>query len=209
MSDAAGPLPPYFVHRDFLAPDERAGLLEWVLGAESLFEPSKVMTRDGLRVDTARRNARSLIWGPAADPWKALVTDRLRKLMPDLCVRAGMKPFEVSQIQLDLTAYEDGAHVASHRDTSSQLDPAGDKVMSAVYYFFAEPKGFEGGALRLHRLATDGKAARDHVEIAPEQNSLVVFPSFVNHEVTPVRSTVEGFRAARFAINCWFLRERK
>jgi Rps23 Pro-64 3,4-dihydroxylase Tpa1-like proline 4-hydroxylase len=45
-----------------------------------------------------------------------------------------------------------------------------DRLLSAVYYFHAEPKAFSGRELRLHSFAGDGS----FVDVPPEQNSLVV-----------------------------------
>ena len=81
-------------------------------------------------------------------------------------------------------------------------------MISAVYYFHVEPKGFTGGELRLYRYGapaeTLGKEPGNHVDIAPINNSLVAFPSWALHEVRPVQCPSDEFREYRFAVNCWY-----
>lgn len=201
------PFPPNACFRDFLPPSQHRALLDWALAAEPLFRPSQIMTGGGKIVDEARRKTLSVTAPDAALPWKAAFVERLVAALPEIFARVGMKPFPVSEIQLDLAASGAGGHIAAHRDTSAVADPAGDKMLSAVYYFFREPKSFSGGMLRLHRLG-GGEAAGDHLDIEPEQNMLAAFPSFVSHELTPVRCPSGRFPDFRFAINCWFLRKR-
>jgi hypothetical protein len=80
-----------------------------------------------------------------------------------------------------------------------------DRLISAVYYFHGRPKRFSGGTLRLYRLG-DHDASGDFIEFEPEQNSLVVFPSWVRHEVRPVSCPDCSFEDYRFAVNAWLCR---
>ena len=88
-------------------------------------------------------------------------------------------------------------------------DPSGtqDRLLSAVYYFHREPKGFSGGQLRLHRFGSNGEPG-DYVDIEPERNSLVVFPSWTTHEVRTVHCPTGQFADYRFAVNCWLCATR-
>ena len=84
-----------------------------------------------------------------------------------------------------------------------------DRVISAVYYFYREPKGFSGGALRLYRFGADAQdPAADAGSIAfePRQNSLVCFPSWAKHKVEAVSCPSGKFEDYRFGLNCWFCR---
>jgi Rps23 Pro-64 3,4-dihydroxylase Tpa1-like proline 4-hydroxylase len=117
-------------------------------------------------------------------------------------------PFDIHEIELELAAHNDGAHFQLHSDTYASHQPArGDRMLSAVYYFHRAPKRFEGGCLRLHRIgAQPGDEGHD---IPPEQNSLVVFPSWGPHEVMRVSCPSGEFADSRFAVNCWVYRARK
>jgi SM-20-related protein len=75
-----------------------------------------------------------------------------------------------------------------------------------VYYFFSEPKAFNGGALRLY--AIGGNSQQSFIDIEPERNSLLVFPSWAPHEVMPVHCPSGRFVDSRFAINCWLYRKK-
>jgi Rps23 Pro-64 3,4-dihydroxylase Tpa1-like proline 4-hydroxylase len=75
-------------------------------------------------------------------------------------------------------------------------------VISAVYYFHTLPKAFSGGALRLHSLAASGKLGT-FVDVEPDCDTLIFFPSWFPHEVLPVHCPSGRFMDSRFAINCW------
>jgi Rps23 Pro-64 3,4-dihydroxylase Tpa1-like proline 4-hydroxylase len=116
-----------------------------------------------------------------------------------------------------MVAYGDGAHFAAHTDIPIGTDHRDhgarfgkfDRLLSGVYYFHAEPKGFTGGELRLFRFGSDAAAEPgDWMDIPPEQNSLVVFPSWVRHQVLPVHCPSDAFSDSRFAVNCWMCRSR-
>jgi len=77
-------------------------------------------------------------------------------------------------------------------------------MVSAVYDFYAEPKGFEGGELRIHRIGARDGDEQGAVDVPPDRNSCVFFPSWARHEVRPVPYPWHRFDASRFAINCWF-----
>ncbi len=141
--------------------------------------------------------------GPIAE----LLKRRLREAAPRWTASLRSTPFETSEVELELAAHNDGAHFTLHSDTYASDEVArGDRMLSAVYYFHRQPKGFDGGALRLHRLgASPGDAGLD---IAPDDNSLVVFPSWGPHEVMPVGCASRAFEDSRFAVNCWLYRAR-
>lgn len=110
----------------------------------------------------------------------------------------------------------DGGHFAQHIDIpvgpnrrTVGEQPGEDRFISAVYYFFAEPKRFSGGALRLYRFGADPAACGDSDSIAfePLQNRLVIFPSWARHSVDRVTCSSEEFADYRFALNCWFCRK--
>jgi Rps23 Pro-64 3,4-dihydroxylase Tpa1-like proline 4-hydroxylase len=61
--------------------------------------------------------------------------------------------------------------------------------------------------LRLHRIGSRA-GEEGGADIAPEPNSLVLFPSWAPHEVLLVRCPSGRFEDSRFAINCWIYRAR-
>lgn len=200
-------LPPYHIFRDFLSDGDRCELLDFALANEPRFVPTTVFRGPEAIVDPERR-----ISSKIAD--LGAVQDRLRGALqevgPAMFERIGMRPFAIGDIELELVAHNDGAHFAAHRDTlvgaSRQQRANGapaDRMVSGVYYFFAEPQGFSGGELRLHPFVPGGTKA-EAADIPPVQNSLILFPSFAPHEVLRVCCPSRRFADSRFAVNCWF-----
>jgi Rps23 Pro-64 3,4-dihydroxylase Tpa1-like proline 4-hydroxylase len=199
---APGPMMPYRVFRDFLSADEHRALLGWTLANRARFRPSRLA---GGVLDPAHRKSLAL---RDPGPMGPVLEAKVAALVPDLIAELRVTPFEVSECELELVAHNDGAHFALHTDTYATSPRArGDRMLSLVYYFHRDPKGFAGGALRLHRL---GARAGDSggADIAPEQNSLVVFPAWGPHEVMPVACPSGAFEDSRFAVNCWLYRAR-
>jgi Rps23 Pro-64 3,4-dihydroxylase Tpa1-like proline 4-hydroxylase len=193
-------LPHLRVHGFFDAPTQ-AALLDWALANEARFIPAQLA--GGLVKPEARRALILRDLGPLA----ALLDARMRAEAPHWTATLKSTPFETSEVELELAAHNDGAHFTLHSDTYARDEVArGDRMLSAVYYFHRQPKAFEGGALRLHRLnAAAGDAG---IDIAPDDNSLVVFPSWGPHEVMPVGCPSRAFADSRFAVNCWIYRAR-
>jgi len=190
---------PHLVRRDFLSPDEHACLLAWTLDNEQRFAPAALA---GGMVNPAIRQSLSL---RDLGPIKATFQQRIMAETPALITALRVTPFDTSEIELELVAHNDGAHFLLHSDLyTTTRSKRGDRMLSAVYYFHREPKGFSGGCLRLHMIgAEQGDEGND---IPPEQNSLVVFPSWGPHEVLPVSCPSRGFAESRFAVNCWVYR---
>jgi Rps23 Pro-64 3,4-dihydroxylase Tpa1-like proline 4-hydroxylase len=79
-----------------------------------------------------------------------------------------------------------GGHFAPHIDTFETLNRV--RILSRVYYFASTPRRFSG-KLRLHGFpASSAKSGLQpqNVDILPETDNLVVFPSWLRHEVLPV-----------------------
>jgi len=194
------PFPPHFLYRDFLDEADRRALLDWVVANETAFGESRLGYGDQ---DRSRRGSRSLPLRSAMGPWKGRIRERVAAEMPGLFAKAGLKPFEVSRYELEIVAYQDGDHFRIHRDTVRSGEAGGGRMLTGVYYFHREPKAFTGGALRLFRFGATGSTAGDFVDIAPEQNAFLVFPSWALHEVREVHRQQSDFGGGRFAVNVW------
>jgi Rps23 Pro-64 3,4-dihydroxylase Tpa1-like proline 4-hydroxylase len=139
-----------------------------------------------------------------------ILRERFGMLAPRLTRELGLAPFEVADIEFDVVVYNDGSFYGPHIDIAAgPLRRArADRIVTAVYYFHAEPKAFAGGELRLHALGTAQDGSRPHVDIEPVQNSLVAFAASTLHEVRPISCLSGQYRDSRFAINCWIRRAR-
>lgn len=197
----AAPILPHLRFDAFLDVPTRAALLDWTLANSARFVPAQLIR--GVVNPDIRRSLTLRDLGPLA----SVLDTRLRAEAPHWSAALRATPFVTSEVELELAAHNDGAHFTLHTDTYASSEVArGDRMLSAVYYFHRQPKGFDGGALRLHRL---GSAPGDAgLDITPEDNSLVVFPSWGPHEVMPVRCPSGDFADSRFAVNCWIYRAR-
>ncbi|HET9397252.1 MAG TPA: 2OG-Fe(II) oxygenase [Sphingomicrobium sp.] len=202
------PMPPSTSVDGFLDPVTHRALLDWTLENAARFKPATVHRPDGTRVDTtARDNLKLADLGPV----ESALRERLLAALPSLSGDLGCRfPPDVI-LELELTAYGDGAFYQAHtdvgipgKDEARRVDPE-PRLLSAVYYFHRQPKAFEGGALRLYRWGDGDPAdAANYVDLEPADNRLVAFLSWARHEVRPVRCPSARFEDYRFALNCWY-----
>ena len=216
MATANAPFPPSLVLEDFLAEADLAALIEWALASEADFKPAEIFTgKGGLehRLDDTFRKA--LSYG-GIGPFDALLRERLLARLAEIAAATGHRGPLPSSLEFELNAYGDGAHFRPHIDIPVGQDrrtigahDGEDRVISAVYYFYREPKAFSGGALRLYRFGADAHSPgsdADSIAFEPRQNRLVCFPSWAIHKVETVRCPSGRFEDYRFGLNCWFCR---
>jgi Rps23 Pro-64 3,4-dihydroxylase Tpa1-like proline 4-hydroxylase len=208
-------MPPYAQFPDFLEAGLHQALLEWVAARQQDFRPATLTkSKDGQgdRLDPDVRIALKLADFGAL---KARLSQRLLSALPRFMAAVGSSGPEPASLELELTAYGDGAHFRPHLDISIGADrkPLGarkgeDRVISAVYYFHNRPKGFSGGQLRLFRFGSDPAncAEGDSIAIEPLDNSLLVFPSWAQHSVERVSCPSGEFDDYRYAVTCWYCR---
>jgi len=191
------------VQRDFLDEEMVSRLMDYALRHEEKFEAT---TLQGGRVDPSFRVSAFL---RELGGLKQELRSKLLPLTPMLVSRLKVTPFEPEKIEVELVAHGDGAFYRQHIDTftgRAEGEPT-QRLLSGVYYFHTRPKGFSGGALRLYAFGAD-ETKGEFVDVEPEWNTLVVFPSWVPHEVRPVSCPSHRFSDSRFAINCWFRRRK-
>ena len=206
-----GPMPPHAQFHDFLEDGLHHALLRWVAEHQTDFEPATVTKSKDGHCDRLDPDVRVALKLGDLGPLKAALSERLLAALPDAMKAVGSGPPEPRSLELELTAYGDGAHFKPHLDIPIGQDrkPLGarkgeDRVISAVYYFHNRPKGFSGGNLRLFRFGSE--TDDDGESIEPIDNSLVVFPSWARHQVEQVRCPSGDFADYRYAVNCWYCR---
>jgi SM-20-related protein len=195
-------MPPYVLLRDFLDAATVAELLAYALSRQADFQPTRVGSRavdPSIRVSTGLRDL---------DSYRKILKGKILGIVPDLVARLQVIPLASPRLETELVAHGDGAFYRRHIDTQTARYEHIDeiRVLSGVYYFFAEPKAFSGGALRLY--AIGGDPNQNFVDIEPQRNSLLVFPSWAPHEVRPVHCPSGRFIDSRFAVNCWLHRKK-
>jgi Rps23 Pro-64 3,4-dihydroxylase Tpa1-like proline 4-hydroxylase len=199
LADISNKIPPYGLVHNWLGQEAVEDLLRFAQQNEHRFEDSTVVVSKGgeRRLDRTRRVSKKL---PDLGALEGELRTKLEGLLPAMFNRLGNQPFIPSKIEVEFVAHGDGAFFDRHIDTRTIDHRA--RVFSAVYYFNALPKGFSGGILRLHSLTASGQQGT-FVDIAPDRDTIVFFPSFFPHEVLPVRCPSGQFLDSRFAINFW------
>ncbi len=193
---------PYRVRSRVFEDTFASRLLAYAIENESRFQPSETVGDGTEGIDRSARVSSVL---RSLGSLKEDIRERLLKLAPDLMVDLGIPRFDISKIEVEMAAHNDGAFFDTHVDTID-YDQATLRLMSAVYYFHKEPKRYCGGALRIYALGPVAATPR-YRDIDPEHNSLVFFPSWAPHEVRPTVCPSGAFADSRFAINAWFLRQ--
>jgi SM-20-related protein len=193
---------PHRVIRDFLGVDLIERLLAHAEANQNAFAPTEL--GDG-RVDPEIRVSRLLRdFGTLRD---ALET-RFRTIMDPTVADLRLSSFDLGRLEMELVAHGDGAFYQRHIDTRTGLtDRATDRALTGVLYFHAEPKNYSGGELRLHSILPLEQGG-SFLDVTPEQDMLLLFPSWAPHEVRPVSCPSGTFMDQRFAINCWFRSQR-
>jgi Rps23 Pro-64 3,4-dihydroxylase Tpa1-like proline 4-hydroxylase len=193
-------VPRHVVRENVLPAEECAALLQWVLANEEVLVPSRIGT--GLTAPNVRRSFS--VPKTFERPWLKPMVARMRALGPELMAELGLPPTPIDKMEADMVSYRDGGFVRPHIDTAAGYGrEASDRMLTMVYYFHREPKGFGGGALRLFPLSRPPEGAPEFDEIVPAQNSLIAFASWAPHEVRPVSIPSGEFSDSRFAINFW------
>jgi Rps23 Pro-64 3,4-dihydroxylase Tpa1-like proline 4-hydroxylase len=198
---------PFGAVRHWLGVHAVERLLRHVEFNESLFKESEVYGK-ARRVDhTVRRSSLLLKINNLVNEIE--LNTKIHNALPIMFKTLGNTPFVPCKFEFELAAHGDGAFFSRHVDTAIQKEGfVSDRIISAVYYFHALPKAFSGGVLRLHSLAP-GHQQATFVDIEPDYDTLVFFPSWYPHEVLPVHVPSGRFLDSRFAINCWVHRDSR
>ena len=194
-------VPRYGIVHNWLGAEAVERLLMYARSNEYRFKKSQVASRldPTLKGDGTMRVSRRIGLGDL----KGEVKDKFEQLLPTIFETLRIKPFTPS-FELEFVAHGNGAYFTLHRDTAKYHQ----RIITAVYYFHALPKAFSGGELRLHSLAASGEQGT-FVDISPEFDTVVYFPSMFLHEVLPIEAPSGEFLDSRFAINCWFVRPQE
>ncbi len=198
---------PHVIFNNVLGPHAVAGLLDHVAARQAAFQPAVVRDRTTgqRRIDGNLRTSLSIAdLGDFASAYRTAVETHAAPAL----ARLQLTEVAVAPRELEINAYGDGGLFAPHIDTNEQSQRV--RVLSCVYYFARTPRPFTGGELRIHGLPTlsAGQVAGPpvYVDVAPEPDTMVMFPSWVRHEVMPVGVPSGAWLDGRFTLNCWLHR---
>lgn len=187
---------PFVYLTDVLTGKERERLWKLALSQREAFEASAVV---GGVVDTDYRNSHGLHRFNLLAPVRAWYLPRLKALLEGRFDHLGEAPFEPSKAEMHLLSYRDGEFFKAHDDNRRSVT----RRLTAVYYFFRDPKQFSGGDLLLYDTDLENRLPLARfTRLVPENNSLVLFPSSYFHQVTPIHGPRE-IEDGRFALVTW------
>jgi SM-20-related protein len=192
---------PYVLLENFIGPARHAELLRFVLAHERDFVKTSPVADE-------QHYQRTLVLHEFAE-FSDHFRDRVRSLLPQLSLAFGIGEFAVGDIECQLNAHNDGDYFRLHNDNGTA--DTRERTITFAFYFHNEPKSHSGGEFRLYngRIA-DGRyeCGEQAAEIAPKNNSILLFPSHCHHEVLPVRCPSNRFVDSRFTISGWVRRAR-
>ena len=121
--------------------------------------------------------------------YREILEPKIQLFLQDACGKLNYPIFTPQKIEMQLTITRDGGFYKKHRDNGCA--PNRGRKISYVFYL---TDNFLGGELVIHH----SKVA---TAIKPAPNSLVMFPSSVEHEIYPVEKLVGN--NDRITINGW------
>ena len=178
-----------------------SALLDYVVEHQDAFTPGRVSERgaDGIRIEPAILQSRVM---RGLGPFEQRVEAVMRAVAPVAVQRLGLLESAFEPRGFEFASYGDGGYFKLHIDTSRSKDL---RILSCIYYFAVTPRRFSGGELRLHGFPMPG-TRRPIIDIAPETDMLVMFPSWMEHEVLPVQVPSGAWMDHRFSFNCFIHR---
>jgi Rps23 Pro-64 3,4-dihydroxylase Tpa1-like proline 4-hydroxylase len=195
---------PHSVIPNFMGDDMVERLLAHADANREAFVPTKVGRNPGKLNPDVRISRGLRDFGTLKEELKA----RFESVREQAVATLQLSRFALTSMELELVAHGDGAFYGRHIDTGvdfheSAHDSGTDRLLTGVYYFHTLPKGFTGGEIRLHSILPPEQGG-SVIDVEPERDRLLLFPSWAPHEVRPVRCPSGSFIQSRFAINCWY-----
>jgi hypothetical protein len=191
---------------EFLAPEELEDLMRFAVAHESDFSASEVVSpsADGGIVNYEHRRSQVLMdLGHHHDP----ILTRIHAVLPQVLDKLGMETFSITDVEVQITASNDGDFFHFHSDNGSGR--VASRHLTFVYFFHREPRQFEGGELRIHdaRLEDGTYVSQGSLHtVVPQQNQIVFFPCELLHEISRVNCASQQFADSRFTLNGWLRR---
>jgi SM-20-related protein len=191
----------YYHIRDFLDADSRDLVAKRILQRENDFAHSKV--------SSGRQDYRqsSLILGD--EVISPLFWEKIEAIVPQVCEKLAVSFGTAAPefpVECQITAHGDGGFYHAHRDDGS-IETA-RRVLSYVYYIKNSPDSFYGGELKIYDPKTAEAGMNKFHLVEPIDNSIVLFPSRVTHEVLPTYVPDGDFKNCRFTVNGWVRKTR-
>src|SRR5579875_2701392 len=136
---------------EFLVAEEWAGLLDYTLSRDGEFISTGILDHAGAAsIDPDYRRSRVLF---EMDAYRSVFADRILTFLPLVLRQLSFPEFPVREIEMQLTATNDGEFFRAHTDNRSDI--VNSRTLTFVYYFYRQPKAFAGGELRVFGTQSD------------------------------------------------------
>ena len=168
--------------------------LKRMVSKQDRFSRSTVASGRGLNPGYAHknRNSLSLVDDPDVARISGTIESYITAGLASILETLQEPMFRVGKTSSSCVCFRDGSYFRPHIDVLKHR--AGKRRLTWVYYLNSEPKRFSGGDLLLDR------PDMNPMLLEPAHGKIVVFPSAISHEVTPVRLSPDDFADARFSI---------
>lgn len=188
---------PYIRIPDFLSAAENAAVMDYAVRREARFTASSI---DGSEPDYRRSRVLMQFEGIGID-----FESRIREIAQEAAHHLATPCPADYGFEMQMTAHGDAGYFRTHSDNGTP--GTATRFLTYVYYFCRDPQPFSGGQLRLYDDAQFDAGTTLPVatfaEIAPANNTLLLFPSRCYHEVMPTYLRVDDFGNRRFTVNGW------
>jgi SM-20-related protein len=194
------------IFEEFLAPAEMNAVLQYAVERESSFLISEVIQPSACAGMISYEERRSRVLMDLGKHHQ-VIADRIHRCVPRVLEKLSYEPFEVSDIEAQITASNDGDYFRCHTDNGQETSSG--REITFVYFFHREPKKFQGGELRIYdsrQEAGGWKALESYRSIIPQPNEIVFFASSLPHEITTLECSSRAFADSRFTVNGWLRR---
>ncbi len=193
---------PFYRILNFL-PQQMIDKVEGIINAnKDAFKTSAVVKKDKSHVNKDFRSSKMILSSSFPKIQEEFLS-KISKLLPSIAKHLEIIEFEISNKELQLTMHESGDFFKLHQDSSDSTATEKRKI-TFVYYYHRTPKKFSGGDLLLHDTSQDKSSySLNYTLIEPIHNSIVVFPSYIYHQVTPIQLQSNDPLDGRFTLNGW------
>jgi SM-20-related protein len=190
---------------EFLVAEEWAGLMQYAFDHRDDFCATRVIGNGGgNELDREYRRSRVLF---DVGHYRDVFIERILTHLPRVLSGLGHPQFSVSEVEVQLTATNNGEFFRRHNDNGA--DCLRSRLITFVYFFYREPRPFAGGELCIYDTAFEDGQFRTTgpcTVITPTQNQMLFFVSDYVHEVLPVQCTSDEIWDSRFTVNGWLHR---
>jgi SM-20-related protein len=128
---------------------------------------------------------------------------KIHELLPEVLAKLNLPSFNISRFEVQGTSYVQGGFFIRHQDTGDYPHMASLRTLSYVYYIHQEPRSFEGGELCIYAPGSGECIFKE----MPPSNTIIFFPSAIEHEVLPLSSENTDIALGRCTVNGWLSRQ--